>query len=651
MPFSCASRCFALAQRVGLSLFALWLACSPVFAQRGAILNDPRPLQDNFTAYNTAPGTCVLIFTVFAERNPDRLDRQALLKLVNLSNQQVMWQTTEDTSQAVMTNIPWGNFDVEVSAVGYLSAHEQLHVANSLRPEQIEIVLQRDPAAIRLDVADTVMSPKARRQAKHAISLLKSNNLGAAEKQLAEAYRLAPSSSDLNFLLGYLYFQKKDWAQARTYLSTASSLNPHNAQALTLLGQTGLAAEDYPAARSALERAVLDDSDNWLPHHLLADAYLKLKIYDKARDEAQTAIRKGNTSASAAQLVLGQALFELGDHRDGIQALNTFLDQSPANPMAGPVRILITELQSEESKEHLAPDAVGPPQIAFAPHASSFDPLAAVSTPPLSLRPWQPPGVDDMHPAIAPLVECPAGEVIDESGKRVEDLVTDVARFAAVEDLFHQALDNFGLPLRSENRKYNYVASIQEPQNGVLLVDEYRADKLDFTGYPDRIASVGFAAMALIFHPHMRDNFTMTCEGLGDWHGQATWLVHFRQREDRPSRMQSYKIGNQVHTVGLKGRAWITADKFEIVRIEAEMVHPMPEIELLSEHQVVEYGPVPFPQKNTTLWLPKNVEIYLDFRKHRYYRRHTLNHYMLYSVDTQEKRKEPVATNGKKPSA
>jgi len=107
--------------------------------------------------------------------------------------------------------------------------------------------------------------------------------------------------------------------------------------------------------------------------------------------------------------------------------------------------------------------------------------------------------------------------------------------------------------------------------------------------------------------------------------------------------MQSYNIGGKTHEVDLKGRAWITAGKFQIVRIEADMVKPMPEIQLLSEHQAVEYGPIPFPKKNTTLWLPKTAEIYLDLRKHRYYRRHSFDQYMLYSVESEEKRKEPVA--------
>jgi hypothetical protein len=142
----------------------------------------------------------------------------------------------------------------------------------------------------------------------------------------------------------------------------------------------------------------------------------------------------------------------------------------------------------------------------------------------------------------------------------------------------------------------------------------------------------------------------MSCEGLGDWHGQATWLIHFRQRDDRPNSMLSYKVGSQIYPVKLKGRAWITADRFQIVRIEAEMVNPMPEIQLLTQHQVVEYGPVPFQQNRISLWLPKTAELYIDFRKNRFYRKHSFDHYMLFSVDSIEKRKEPQEKPAEKPS-
>jgi tetratricopeptide (TPR) repeat protein len=563
---------------------------------------------------------------------------------VNVANQATTWQTTEDTSKGAFTNIPFGSYTVDVSAVGYLSVHKELQVANSFAPSQLEIVLHRDPAALSLDVVDAVMSPKARKETKRGVSALKSGDLKEAQKQLDEAYKLSPTSADLNFLLGYLYFQKRDFAQAGTFLTTATNLNPHHGQAFTLLGRTGLERQDYPSARSALEQAVLSDEQNWLPHSLLADAYLQEKSYDKARNEAQVAITKGKSSASPAELVLGQALVGLGHDQEGIQALNAFLQESPQNPMAKQVRDLIVQVQERAS---------GPTPAANAPkleaQLSGIDNLASLPAPGLSLKSWQPPSIDDVKLALAPGVVCPSEQVMAESGRRVQELVQDVTRFSAVEDLTHQPVDEFGNAQRTETRQYNYVASISEPEPGFLAVDEYRAQKLTLADYPGNIASTGFAGLAFVFHPDVRDNFAMSCEGLGDWHGQATWLVHFRQRDDRINSMHSYKVGDQIHSVNLKGRAWITADKFQIVRIEAEMVSPMPEIQLLSEHQVVEYGPVPFPKKNISLWLPRSAEIYVDFRKHRFYRRHSFDHYMLFSVDSEEKRKEPVSKPANKP--
>src|SRR5215467_370340 len=618
-------------------------------AQRGG-LNNPQHLTEVAVSYDTAPGTGVLIFNVFSEHTTAHLDRQALIKVINSTDHTATFQTTDDNAQSVLTNVAFGNYEVEVSAVGYLSEHKELLVTNSLAPSKIEIVLHRDPAAIHLDVSDSILSPKARKEAKHAILFLKSNNLAAAQKQLDQAYGLAPNSADVNFLLGYLHFEKKEYPKAANYLGAAATLSPHNGQAWTLLGRTNLESEDYPAARSALEQAVIADGENWLPHSLLADAYLHQKEFGKARDEAQIALAKGQgttkSASSPANLVLGEALLGLGQDQEGVQALNRFLDESPSHPVAGQVRELIAQIKdqvrdSPSPKSDSAPSKKDP----NAPGVRLFgiDPIQAMSPPTLPVKSWQPPSVDDRAPSVASNVECPEAQVIQESGSRVQELVDDVQRFAAVEDLFHQALDNFGIPVRTEKRKYNYVASISETEPGFIAVDEYRADKMALEGYPDQIASSGFVTLALVFHPHMRDNFEIKCEGLGDWRGQASWLVHYRQRDDRPSRMHAYKVGNQLHMVDLKGRAWITADKFQIVRIEADMVRPMPEIRLLSEHQAVDYGPVPFPAKNTTLWLPKSAEIYFDFRKHRYYRRHSFDHFMLYSVDTEEKRKVPKA--------
>jgi tetratricopeptide (TPR) repeat protein len=617
----------------------LWAQMPPSPEQ----LRVERPDQfHSITAYETAQGTAAIVFHVFAEKNGVDLDRPARLELRNLSNGSGVYQIIGSHEDGVFTNVIIGRYDITVSAVGYLNTHQEIQATDSTAPTQIDIVLHRDPSAINLADAKGPMSREARKEAKHAVSFLKAGSLADAQEHLERAYKLAPLNSDLNFLLGYLYFQKREYAQAETYLGMAESLSPHSAQTLTLLGRADLAQNNYLAARSALEQAVLADDEEWLPHDLLADAYLHQKEYGKARDEAQIAIARGEkhgkNTAGPAELVLGEALIGLGQKDEAIPPLQAFVKESPENPMVYWARALITDLQkgNSSSRPGASPNSA---EIS----GSLADPLAAVPEPALSPQAWRPPDVDDIKPTLTPGITCPGTQVLAESGKRVQELVQDLARFTADEDLLHKSVDAFGFSGHAETRKYNYVAMVSLEQ-GDVSVEEYRSDRIAQEGDPDAIGSTGFVLLALVFHPDMQSDFEFACEGQGEWRGEATWLVHFRQRHDRPNRMHSYKVGGEVFSVDLKGRAWITADKFQIVRIEADIVKPVREIQLLSEHQTVEYGPVPFPKKNTMLWLPKDVEIYFDFRKHHYYRRHSFDHYMLFSVDTEEKRKVPPST-------
>jgi len=590
------------------------------------------------TTIETAPNTAVIIFHVFAEEKPAPLDRSARLDVTNLGTRYGVFLIVQGHEDAVFTNMVPGRYDVMVTAVGYLPTHQEVNVIGPVT-QHVDIVLYRDASAVTLDQASGLMSRRAKKEANRAVSLLKSGQIAKAQKHLETAYELAPSNADLNFLLGYLQLEKKDYAQAATYLATAASLSPHSAQTLTLLGRTDLLLENYPAARSALEEAVLADAEEWLPHDLLADAYLHEKEYGKARDEAQIAIAKGarygKNASGSAELVLGQSLIGLGQKDEGIHALEAFLKQSPQNPMVYQVRALITKLQKSDLTS-----ATGNGSIASEINTSGIDPLGAVPRPLPSLQTWRPPDIDDAKPTLAPGVACPSAQVLAAVGKTVQELVQDLTRFAADEDLFHQSLDGAGFSTHAETRKYNYVAAVS-PQPGGVFIDEYRLDKVPQGGDPDAIGSTGFVMLALIFHPQMQGDFDFDCEGQSEWRGQPSWLVHFRQRHDRPNHMHGYTVGGQFFRVDLKGRAWISADKFQIVRMEADMVNPVHEIQLLSEHQTVEYGPVPFARKNTMLWLPKNAEIYFDFRKHHYYRRHSFDHYSLFSVDTEQKDKVP----------
>jgi hypothetical protein len=95
------------------------------------------------------------------------------------------------------------------------------------------------------------------------------------------------------------------------------------------------------------------------------------------------------------------------------------------------------------------------------------------------------------------------------------------------------------------------------------------------------------------------------------------------------------------YQVRLRGRAWISAENYDIIRLESNIVAPVPQIRLLADHTVIEYGPVNFNQGNTTLWLPESAEVYFAWLGKRIHRRHEFSNYFLFGIDDQQQINAP----------
>jgi tetratricopeptide (TPR) repeat protein len=300
----------------------------------------------------------VLLLKVSTSKHT-RLDRQAVVKLRNENTQTTVWQTTTDTAEASFGDLLVGTYTIEVSAVGYLTAQKQVKVQSAVITYYVDITLEPDPSSIELNVPTVLQMPKkAAKDTQRGIAALKSGNYEGAQKRLDAAYKLVPTDTELNFLLGYLSIQQKRIDLARNYLERAVSLDSHNVRALTLLGKLRVQSEDYGAARAVLEPAVAADPGNWMAHNLLAQTYFGQKEYEKAREQAQFCIEKEPAGAGSGQLVLGQALAHLGRFPEAIQALKAFLQAVPGSPMTAQVRGLIAELEQLPSNPSEPPKAV-----------------------------------------------------------------------------------------------------------------------------------------------------------------------------------------------------------------------------------------------------------------------------------------------------
>jgi tetratricopeptide (TPR) repeat protein len=568
--------------------------------------------------------------------NESPLDVPAIVWLRSLSLS-INISSSALSGEAVFRGVRPGQYTVEAEAPGYATARETIELWSSGGISEVTVYMRAEPAAktAASPPGPPVLAPKARKEVEKGLQALQANNLAEARKHLEAALRLAPGHPDVNYLFGALSLQANEPAQAERFLEKAVTLDPKHRFALLSLSELHYRQQEYAEAVRLLERALQLDLSSWQAHWLIACAYFRQREFEKARDHAERALKSGKEKAGEAQILLGQALAALGEKEKASQALESFLRDYPAHPAAGQARRLLGAMR-EQAKEPTRLTA-----LSVLADANAIAPFIAPAMLPAPASRWAPADVDTTVPAVALDTPCSLPEVLSTASGRVKELVTNLQQFTATEWLEHGEMDDSGKVYRRETRTFTYLAGIEQIRPGMLSVDEYRNGGASLDAFPGRLATMGLAALALIFHPYYVDDFEMTCEGLGQWRGQPAWQVYFRQRSDRPSRIRTYRVKHIGYPVKLKGRAWIAAGTDQIVRLETDLLEQISAIRLLMEHLVIEYRAVQFQKRREELWLPESAELHFDFEGHRYHRRHSFSDFQLFSVDTSQQIQQP----------
>ena len=516
-------------------------------------------------------------------------------------------------------------YTIQVVASGYEGIVKRLDVP-AVRTMEVTVELRpilngEDPTVA---VGLAVLVPEAQKQLGKAMAALRANEPSKARSHLEAAYRLAPNHAEVNYFFGLYFSQLSDWAQARSYWMTTLDLCPKHLRALLSLSELLLGENKTAEALPLAARAVQAEPFSWRAHALLASVYLRQNSPDDAIHQAERAIELGHQDAALAQPLLAAALAKRGDKERATSVLQSYIHDHRGDTAA------------EQQLESLR--ALGDiPAEMTAPAATV---VAGSLTLPSN---WLPADIDDSVPPVEPNTPCALNEVLQKAGERMQELVGNVDRYTATESVVHQSIDKWGVASSPEARKFNYLVSISEPKPGLLIVEEYRKTRASLGDFPGGVETKGIPLLTLIFHPHLLENFEMACEGLARWSGGLAWQVHFRQRTDKPNRVKSFRVGLEgpSYPVALKGRAWIAADSYQIVRLETDLVAPVPEIRLVADHAAIEYGLVHFRERQVDMWLPKNADVYYDWRGLRAHRRHSFSNYLLFSVDDKQQISTP----------
>jgi hypothetical protein len=253
---------------------------------------------------------------------------------------------------------------------------------------------------------------------------------------------------------------------------------------------------------------------------------------------------------------------------------------------------------------------------------------------------WDPPDVDAplrSHSSSAP---CLLSSVLEQSGARADAMIANLQNFTAQERIEYQSLGTMGNHLDGGTGTFDYTVVFEQRREG-LAVQESRAPEHGSYAFPASTRDVGLPEIALIFLPNFQGDYEMKCEGTAAWNGQPTWVVHFQQRRDRPSRTLSFSDKGVVYPAKLKGRAWIAADSGEVMHLETSLMEGIPAMNVLAWYLSIDYAPVQFRTRNVRVWLPQVVDAYCNLGDHRTITYHTFTNFLLFSVQTDQVIEKP----------
>jgi tetratricopeptide (TPR) repeat protein len=453
----------------------------------------------------------------------------------------------------------------------------------------------------------------------------------------------------------------KKIADAEKHLRKAVRDYPKYAAAWVTLGQVLATQQRTDEARGAcLQSSTVDSS--FVPAYLcLADIAARTRAWDEVLKLSGHALELDpahNAVAYEYHAAANLNLHRLAEaEKSGLRAVE--IDDDHREPRAHFILAQIYEAKADSAKEAVQlreylQSADSPDDVALVKQYLSKLELQAgksatldYSSLPSSRRLWESGEIDEVVPPVRTDTTCPLPQILKETSKRTEDLIDDLQRFSASERIEQIDIGRNGKRRSSGAEVMNYVAQIEQNSSGYPRVEEFRSGA---RGIPQAaVVDTGSAAFALIFHPTQLGNFDFRCEGLSELQASPSWQLHFEERTDPSKAFQALRIGGSLYLPRLKGRAWIATDGYAVLRIETDLVSPIRQIDLQTEHLVIVYAPVEFQKGHVRLWLPASASLYLTYHGHHYERIHNFSQFQLFSVDAAQAIKEPIANGNENP--
>lgn len=554
------------------------------------------------------------------------LKSMAVVTLYAQSGLPVSTATTKGAG-ALFAQLAAGQYYVEVEAPGYWKTRVDAVVDPTLAENTVRVALMQETGSNSPVVYyhTPLLPPDVQKELNKGIAALKADKPEAAQKSLKFVLKKSPDHPAALYVMGLSAQKRGNVAEARRYWERSLSFDPTQQVAVYALGQSYLNEGDYSKADELGRRLLELDPNSWKAHSLVASSAFRQNRYGDAVSHAERALEIGGEAAGSISIVLAQALAVQDRRAEAIEALKRYIAAKPDSSHGEIAQRLLGRIESKADRFVIAGNEL----------EKTADDIPAAEVTPL-VEHWVPPNVDELVPPVEPGASCELKDVLEKAGHQLQLLPETLDRFSATETLEHQTVSESGIASKAAIASFTYVVSIHETRPGSLNVEEYRNGKDDANVFPGQLATRGLPSQVFLFHPDYQHDFEMKCEGLARQEKGFAWQIRFEQKRDIPSRMQVHYLNGKRYPVALKGRAWIDATNYQVVRLQTDVREPLKVAGLYAQHTDIEYGPVRFRKDNLDLWLPIRAEIYMQTRGHRIHRRHAFSSYVLFAIEDQQ---------------
>jgi hypothetical protein len=160
---------------------------------------------------------------------------------------------------------------------------------------------------------------------------------------------------------------------------------------------------------------------------------------------------------------------------------------------------------------------------------------------------------------------------------------------------------------------YTYRIVHKQTLAGGDVLDEFRTDEhdqpIDDSAHNAQLPfSVGFATTWLFFLPGNLQQSHFRYIGKQKIDNRETYVLAFAQIPDSDALHAVIESSYGSCSTPMQGVAWIDQSTFQIVRMQTDLLTPLPGIQLNQLRSTVEYGAVKIRALDLTLWLPADTE-------------------------------------------